>query len=136
MFETPAARVVVADPHPSMLLTTRGLLEAEDGIEVLATTGDLSWATRIAAGHEADVLIIDLHMLEGSSRATIADLRRRLPKTAIVIHTMEAASAFARAAIGAGASGYVLKEFAESDLADAVRQAVIGQRFVSDKITA
>ena len=130
------ARVVVVDPHPAMLATAQGLLATEDDITVIAATGELTWGTRVAAEQHADVIVVDLRALEASSRSRIADLRRRLPGTAIVILTMEAAPAFVAALIAAGAHGYVLKEFAESDLAQAVRQAAVGQRFVSAKIAA
>jgi DNA-binding NarL/FixJ family response regulator len=129
-------QVVVADRHSAMLFTARLLLEAEDDLEVVGSSGDLGWATRIAAEHEADVLVVDLHMLGSSSRATIAELRRVLPTTAIVILTMEATPAFVPAVFGAGASAYVLKEFAEVDLAEAVREAASGHSFVSEKLAA
>ncbi|HET9074049.1 MAG TPA: response regulator transcription factor [Solirubrobacteraceae bacterium] len=128
--------VVVADSHPSMLFTSTRLLDAEDDLTVTGSTGDLERATAMASEQQADVMIIDLHMLEGSSRAAVASLRRRNPDTAVVILTMEATQAFVAPLLDAGASGYVLKEFADSDLAHAVREAAGGRRFVSEKLAA
>jgi DNA-binding NarL/FixJ family response regulator len=136
MAKPPPIRVVVADRHSAMLFTARLLLEAEDDLEVVGSSDELDWATRIAAEHEAQVLVVDLHMLGGSSRAKISELRRHLPATAIVILTMEATPAFVPAVFDAGASAYVLKEFAEVDLAEAVREAAIGHSFVSGKLAA
>ena len=128
--------VVVADPHPSMLFTSTLLIDGEDDLTVTGSTGDLEWAAALASEHQADVLIIDLHMLEGSSRSTVASLRRRSPHTAIIILTMEATPAFVAPLLEAGASGYVLKEFADSELAHAVREAAGGRHFVSEKLVA
>ena len=133
---TSPIRVVLADRHSGMLFTARRLLESEDDLEVVGAAGDLAWAGRVAADHAADVLVVDLHMLGASSRAAVAELRGRLPDTAIVILTMEASPAFVPPLFEAGASAYVLKEFAEVDLAAAVRETARGHRFVSEKLTA
>jgi DNA-binding NarL/FixJ family response regulator len=127
-------KVVVADRHTGMLLTARLLLEAESDLDVVGSAADLAWAKRTVRDAGADVLVVDLHMLGVASRQAVAELRRELPGTAVVILTMEATPAFVPALFGAGASGYVLKEFAEVDLADAVREAALGGRFVSEKL--
>ena len=129
-------RVVLADPRYSILLTVTPILEAEPDIALVAVAGDLGSAVLRSAEHAAEVLIIDLHMLEGSSRARIRELRHRLPGTALIILTMEATPAFVPAVLGAGASAYVLKEFTERDLVPAVREAAAGHRFVSAQLAA
>lgn len=134
--ESPPITVVVADRHNGMLFTARLLLEAETGLEVVGSAGDLGWAKRLARETDADVLVVDLHMLGGAARAAVAELRRELPGTAVVIITMEASPAFVPALFDAGASGYVLKEFAEVDLVQAVREAALGHSFVSAKLVA
>jgi DNA-binding NarL/FixJ family response regulator len=128
-------KVVLADRHNGMLFTARLLLEAESDLEVVGSAGDLGWARRLASEAEADVLVVDLHMLGGAARAAVTELRRTLPHTAVVILTMEATPALVPALFNAGASGYVLKEFAEVDLADAVRDAASGHSFISAKLS-
>ncbi len=126
--------VVVADRHRGMLSTARRLLEVEADLEVVGAAGELARARRMADACAADVLVVDLHMLGVAARRAVADLRRELPGTAVVILTMEATPAFVPALLEAGASGYVLKEFAEVDLVAAVRAAALGHSFVSDKL--
>ncbi len=128
-------KVVVADRHNGMLFTARLLLEAEADLEVVGSAADLAWGRRMAAEHAADVLVVDLHMLGSAPRSAIRELRRQLPDTAVVILTMEATRAIVPTLFDAGASGYVLKEFAEVDLADAVREAARGHSFVSEKLS-
>jgi DNA-binding NarL/FixJ family response regulator len=134
--ESPPIKVVVADRHNGMLFTARLLLEAEADLEVIGSAADLAWARRMASEGAADVLVVDLHMLGSAARSAVRELRRQLPGTAVVILTMEATPAFVPALFDAGASGYVLKEFAEVDLADAVREAALGHSFVSEKLSS
>jgi DNA-binding NarL/FixJ family response regulator len=134
--EQPPIKVVVADRHNGMLFTARLLLEAESDLEVVGSAADLGWARRLASDAQADVLVVDLHMLGTSARAAIGELRRELPGTAVVILTMEATPALVPALLKAGACAYVLKDFAEVDLADAVRLAAGGHSFVSAKLAS
>jgi two-component system, NarL family, response regulator NreC len=131
----PELRVVVADSHPGMLVTAGLLLDAEDDLRVLGTATDIDRAAAMVARYAADVLIVDLHMLDGATRATISRLRKQLPNTQIVILTMEATPAYVGIVREAGALGYVLKEFADGDLAEAVREAARGHSFVSGRLT-
>jgi two-component system response regulator NreC len=128
------ARVVLVDAHPMVLLSA-GMVLSGEGIEVVAATAQLDLAVRVAKSGRANVLVMDLWRRDGSPYARIADLRRALPTTAIVILTMEAEAASATAAIAAGAGAYVMKDRAELELGDAVRAAADGRVFISDAVT-
>ena len=127
-------RVVLADPRLSILQIATPVLEAADDLVVSAVATDLASAVARCQEHDAQVLIVDLHMLGESSRRGIRELRRQLPGTALIILTMEATPAFVPAVIGAGASAYVLKEFAETELVPAVREVACGHHFVSAQL--
>ncbi len=128
-----AIRVVLADDHALMLRTLRVLLEGEKGVEVIGEAGDLGSLTRRVDNGHANVLVLDLGMLCGSSEA-IRQLRRRFPQTQIVIVTMEENTAYAQRALAAGAVGFVLKDQADEELIDAIRLAVRGEAFVSPRL--
>ena len=66
----------------------------------------------------------------------VAGAASKRPVTAIVVVTMQDSPAYARAAIDAGAVGYVLKEYAAHDLAVAVRCAARGEEYVSARVGA
>ena len=140
-FEQPSGdevsiRIVMADDHDSMRRNLRLLLESEPGIEVVAEAADLASATRQVREHAPHVLILDLHMPNGSSVATIRELRRLVPDTQMVVLTMEASPAVARHVLDAGALGYVLKEHSDSDLLRAVRAAARGESYVTPQVAA
>lgn len=135
--ETPEPiRVVVADDHNLMRRNVRLLLGDEDGFEVIHETADLARAERHVRAHHPQVLVLDLSLPNGSTMTTIETLRRDLPCTEIVLLTMEANPEFAKRALAAGAIGYVLKDHAKTDLADAVRNAVRAEQYVSSQISA
>jgi two-component system, NarL family, response regulator NreC len=72
----------------------------------------------------------------GSVFDLIPKLRADSPATQIVVLTMEADPASARAVRRAGALGYVLKEAAEAELVEAVRLAAQGQPYVNRRIAS
>jgi DNA-binding NarL/FixJ family response regulator len=82
------------------------------------------------------VLVIDLSMSNGSSLAAVRGLRDRVPGTEIVVLTMEESTVFAQQALDAGAIGFVLKHTADAELAQGVRSAARGTKYVSPRIAA
>ncbi len=92
------------------------------------TLGD---ARRYLRGHHPDVLVLDLHLPEGSSLSEIPAIRDEFPDTQIVVLTMQNEPAYARRALSSGAVGYVLKEAAESELVEAIRRAAVGDMYLN-----
>lgn len=128
--------VVLADDHPVVRAGLRMLLQAQPGLDVVAEASDVSQALEATATHHPDVLVLDLHMRGDTSLAAIPDLRQASPETSIVILTMEKDAGFARAALRAGALGYVLKEAAETELVEAVRLACEGRTYLNPELGA
>ena len=112
------------------------MLGGEEDVEVIAEAGDLLTAVREVNGHLPHVLVLDLQMPDGSSIDLIRQLRLRVPETEVVVVTMEDSPAYARAAIDAGAMGFVLKQYAAHDLPVGVRCAARGEQYVSGRVGA
>jgi len=81
------------------------------------------------------VLVLDLNMGGESSLETIPQLRVDWPETQIVVLTMQEDPAFARAALRAGAVGYLVKDSAFDELNQAIRTVITGRPFLSSVIT-
>jgi DNA-binding NarL/FixJ family response regulator len=86
--------------------------------------------------HEADVLVLDLGLPNGSTIALIARLHAEQPRTEIVVVTREDRPAFARRALDAGAIAYVLNDNGDGELALAIRRAARGQQYISPRVAA
>jgi two-component system response regulator NreC len=82
------------------------------------------------------VLVLDLNMGGESSLEAIPQLRSEAPDTQIVVLTMQEDPAFARAALRAGAIGYVLKDAADSELMNAVTLAAEGRTYLNPELGA
>jgi DNA-binding NarL/FixJ family response regulator len=132
----PPVRVVLADDHALMRRSLRRLLDAESGIEVVGEATNLASMIREVRTLRPRVLLVDLSMSNGSSIDTIRVLRTATPATEIVVLAMEESRVFARAALDAGAIGFVLKQVADRDLRDAVLSAARGERYLSPRLAA
>jgi DNA-binding NarL/FixJ family response regulator len=129
-------RIVIADDHAMVRSGLRVLLEAEPDLSVVAEAGDVAAALECARTHRPAVVVLDLNMPGEPSLPAIPRLLEAAPGTAIVMLTMQAEPAYAREALSAGASGYVVKTSAEADLVEAVRAAAAGGTYLTPALGA
>src|SRR3954468_21530299 len=130
-------RIVLADDHAVVRSGLKLLLEAEEDFEVVAIAGNADDALRFVLGHKPDVLLLDLNM-PGARKSLdiIPEVGEISPGTRVVVLTMQEDPAFARQALRAGATGYVLKEAADDELVHAVRVATKGQTYLQPRLGA
>jgi two-component system, NarL family, response regulator NreC len=126
-------RLVLADDHPIVRTGLKLLLEAEEGLAVVAEAGEIDMAKRMVTAHRPDVLVLDLNMPGPASLPAIPEFVRQ---TAVVVLTMQNDPAFAREALQSGALGYVLKEAADAELVSAVRAAADGRTYLNPELGA
>ena len=126
-------RVVIADDHAVVRSGLRLLLDAEDGLHVVAEAGNIDDAKRMVRAHRPGVLVLDLNMPGGESLPAIPELAEQ---TAVVVLTMQNDPAFARRALQDGATGYVLKEAADAELVQAVQAAADGRTYLNPQLGA
>jgi len=123
--------VLLADDHAILRSGLRLLLEAEEGLSVVAEAGDVPTAMRKVRGHRPRVLILDLNLPGASGLSAIPSILEASPDTRIVVLTMQNDPVFAREALSSGALGYVLKEAADTEVVAAVRSAAADQMYVN-----
>jgi two-component system response regulator NreC len=129
-------RIVLADDHSIVRSGLRMLLDAEEGFTVVAEASDADAALRTVLGHKPDVLVLDLNMPGGPSLDALPDIAAASPDTRVVVLTMQDDPEYARRALGAGASAYVLKEAADAELVEAVRSAARGETYLNPRLGA
>ncbi|HSO99643.1 MAG TPA: response regulator transcription factor [Solirubrobacteraceae bacterium] len=128
-------RVVLADDHVPLRRTLRQLLEREADFRVVAEAGDFETALREVREHRPHVLVFDFRMPNGSSAERIGRLHEQSPRTGIVVITMHENTMCANHALEAGAIGFVRKDAADLELADAVRSAARGVQYRSPHLS-
>jgi two-component system, NarL family, response regulator NreC len=130
-------KIVLADDHAVVRKGLRMLLDAEDGLEVVAEAGTAADALRYVRAHRPGVLVLDLNMPgELTSLHAIPDVEQAGDGTKVVVLTMQEDPEFARRALGSGAAGYVLKEAADDELVEAVRRAAVGDTYLNPRLGA
>ncbi len=128
--------IVIADDHRVVRSGLRMVLDREEDFEVVAEAGGVADARRYVRAHRPDVVILDLNMPGEPSLPAIPLLLEDSPPTRVVVLTMQEDPAFAREALQAGASAYVLKEAADDELVQAVRVAASGGTFLTPQLGA
>jgi two-component system, NarL family, response regulator NreC len=128
--------IVLADDHRVVRSGLRVLLESDGRFTVLGEAGDVDGTVQQVRDCRPRVLVLDLNMGGESSLDAIPRLRADWPATQIVVLTMQENPAFARAALRAGAVGYVLKDAAGDELLNAVSLAARGQTYLNPQLGA
>jgi two-component system response regulator NreC len=128
--------VLLADDHGVVRAGLRLLLQQQEGVHVVGEADDVPSALRLVESHRPDVLVLDLNMPGPSSIEAIPQIRERYPSTRVVVLTMQDDPSYARAALQAGADGYVLKESAEADLVLAVQTVAQGGTYLNPAVGA
>lgn len=131
-----AITIVLADDHEVVRAGLRMVLDAEADFTVVAEAGDVALTEHRLAAHRPTVLVLDVNMPGGSTIPVIPRLRAASPQTRIVMLTMQDDTELAREALGAGATGFVLKEAPKDELIQAVRLAAAGRTYLTPELGA
>ena len=126
-------RILVADDHTLVRAGLRRILEDEVDFQVGAEAADGAEALAAALAQELDVAILDISMPKLTGLQVARRILDHRPDVRVLILSMHDNEEFLFEALRAGASGYVLKSSAESDLVNACRTAVRGESFLYPK---
>ncbi len=124
-------RVLIADDHGIVRSGLRSLLESEAGIEVVAEAADGAEALDLALSEHPDLAILDVKMPNLNGLEATREIRKQAPDVAVLILSMHGEERYLFEALKAGASGYVLKRAADSDLMDAIHAVERGEPFLT-----
>ena len=126
-------KIMIADDHTFVAEACKKLLEPE--FDVVATVGDGRALVRIAATLKPQVIIIDIGMPLLNGLDAGRQVKQLLGSVRLVFVTMNTDPALAAEAFRCGASGYLLKTCAASELILAVREVLNGRSYLSPAIT-
>lgn len=127
--------VVLADDHNIVRQGLRKLLEAQPDVRVVGEAADGAEATQLVEQLQPSVLVVDI-MMGGMSGIEVTRYVKKLsPRTSVVVLSMHADEGYVMEALRAGARGYVLKDSIADDLLHAMREAVLGRRYLSPPLS-
>ncbi len=127
------ARILLADDHTLVAEACRKLLEPE--FEVVGIVGDGRTLMRAAAELKPDVIIVDVAMPQLNGLDAGGQIKLARPSVRLIFLTMNEDRELAAEAFRRGASGYLLKTSAASELVLAVREALRDGKYLSPVIS-
>ncbi len=132
--QTHRQRVLIADDHALMAEGIRGLLASEYDVLGIATDGRM--LLRDAVAMRPEIICLDIGMPEMNGIQAAAELSRQLPRAKLVFVTQQLELPYLRAAFHAGASGYVAKQSASTELLEGLRQVLGGRQYITPLLAA
>ncbi len=124
-------RVLIADDHGIVRSGLRMLLEAQPDVEVVAEAGDGAEARDVAIRERPDLAILDVKMPKLTGLQATREIKEQAPEVAVLILSMYDDERYLFEALKAGASGYVLKAQADTELLDAIHAVERGEPFLT-----
>jgi DNA-binding NarL/FixJ family response regulator len=129
-------RVLIVDDHAVVRAGLRLLIDGEDDLECAGEAGSAAEAVLEARSLKPDVVLMDVVMPDQSGLDVVPTILHERPETRILVLSMQDDPQYVRQAFSAGASGYVLKEAADTEVVAAIREVAGGGRYVHPELGA
>jgi two-component system response regulator NreC len=129
-------RILLVDDHAVVRSGLAMLLGAKDDMEVVGEAAEGEEAIAKAMQFLPDVVLMDLSMPHGKDGlSATAEIKKRLPNTAVLILTMHDDEEYLFRAIHQGASGYILKSSPHEEMINAIRHVAAGNAYLHPTAT-
>lgn len=127
-------RIVIADDHTIMREGLKRILHGVEDIEVTAEASDGFEVLTLVRRGGFDLLLMDMSMPGRSGVDLIRQIKDEAPKLLILVLTMYEEEQYAVRAIRAGATGYITKDTAGTQLVSAIRRVAAGRPYISMEV--
>jgi two-component system response regulator NreC len=129
-------RVLVVDDHAVVRSGLRRLIDEESDMETVGEAGTVREAIFEARSTNPDLILMDVVMPGESGIEGLPKLLHEHPDVKVLVLSMQDDPRYLREAFAAGASGYVLKEAADTEVVTAIREVAAGGRYVHPELGA
>ena len=130
------SRLILVDDHAILREGLIALSEMEPDLKVVGQAGTIAEGIAVALAQRPDLIVTDLCMPGSTGLQAIVEFRQRCPGAKVLILTMHDSEEHIRAALSAGAQGYVLKDATRGELMHAIRAVLAGQRHLCPRSSA
>lgn len=135
MTQPKSIRVMIVDDHAVVRSGLTAFIQAYDDLELAGEARTGEEAVQVCVQVQPDVILMDLMMPGMDGAAATQAIRRRCPKTQVVVLTSFKEEEMVQKALQAGAIGYLLKDVQADELAQAIRLAHAGQSTLAPEAT-
>jgi two-component system, NarL family, response regulator NreC len=131
-----SVRVLIVDDHAVFRAGLKLLIDAEDDLEAVGEAGTARDAVFQARALKPDVILMDVVMPDQSGLDVVPTLLHERPETKVLVLSMQDDPQYVRQAFANGASGYILKEAADTEVVAAIREVASGSNYVHPAVGA
>jgi DNA-binding NarL/FixJ family response regulator len=131
----PPLRVVLADDHPVVRAGIRAELEKQPGVTVVGEAIDGREAIELVKAHHPDLVFMDISMHGLNGIEATLRITRDFPQVRVVILSMHQNEEYFWQSLKAGASGYLLKKAATSELGVALERVSNGEIYLTSEMS-
>lgn len=124
-------RIMIADDHPVFLAGLRTVVDAEADIDIVGEAADGDQALKMLDELQPDIAVLDIGMPKIDGIGLLTEIQRQRLPVRVIFMTMYRERKLYDRGMELGLQGYVLKDSASSDLIDAIRTVMAGNKFVS-----
>jgi len=128
------ARVLIVDDHPIVRMGLVRLLEHEPGLEVCGLAEDAPTALNALSSARPDVVVLDISLPGKSGLELIKDIKARRPGLPVLVLSIHDETLYAERVLRAGASGFIMKDEAAQEVAEAIRRVAAGEIYLSKRM--
>jgi DNA-binding NarL/FixJ family response regulator len=134
--ESHPARLILIDDHAILREGLIALSNMESDLKVVGQAANVAEGLAVAQATQPDLIITDLALPGATGLQGIVEFRQRVPASKILVLTMYDSEEYIRAALSAGAHGYVLKDATRSELMQGVHAVLAGHRHLCTRASS
>lgn len=123
--------IIIADDHPVFLAGLKTVVDAESDIEIVGQASDGDQALRLLEEFRPDIAVLDIGMPKIDGVGLLTEIQKQKMPVKVIFMTMYRERKLFDRGMELGLRGYVLKDSASSDLIEAIRTVIAGEKFVS-----
>ena len=128
-------KIVIAEDYTILREGLRAILSSDSELEVVGEAEDGGVAVQCTAELKPDLVLMDLSMPKMSGIEAIREIKKKSPRTRILVLTIHNTEEHILATLKAGADGYALKDSTQGELLMAVKRVLQGKRYLSPGIS-
>jgi len=126
--------VIIVDDHPVVRLGLRQIIESQMDMAVVGEAENAGEFFSLLQDTDCDLVILDIKLPDRNGFDVLTQLKNERPDTRVLILSIHSEDRYALRFFKAGASGYMMKESAPTELVRAIRKVSSGGRYVSSSL--
>jgi len=127
-------KVIIADDHAILRAGLKQILAETEDIIVIAEAQNAAEAIKLGCKTDADVLLLDISLPDRSGMEALKYIKRENSQIAVLMLSMHKEDQYAVRALKSGASGYLCKQSASSELVNAIHTVAKGKKYINAEV--